>query len=102
MIDAAPDDEASSLGAMATGITRRQFVSSPPAISGGSSIVSACSQSSDAEGYEAVAGRTWRLGSLDGFDGAALGKELVRYATLAPCSHNTQRWKSLGCAAERT
>ena len=74
-------------------ITRRKFVSSAPAIFGGSSIFSACSQGSDAEGYEAVAGRTWRLGSLDGFEGAALGKELVGYATLAPSSHNTQCWK---------
>ena len=40
-----------------------------------------------------VASRTWRLGGLDGFDAAALGRELVRYATLAPSSHNTQCWK---------
>ena len=74
-------------------ITRRQFVSSAPAIFGGSLPLSGCSRSDGAEGYEAVAGRTWRLGSLDGFDGAALGRELVRYATLAPSSHNTQCWK---------
>ena len=43
--------------------------------------------------YEAVAARTWRLGALNGFEGAALGNELVRYATLAPSSHNTQCWK---------
>jgi hypothetical protein len=30
---------------------------------------------------------------LNGFQGAALGRELVRYATLAPSSHNTQCWK---------
>ena len=94
MIETEPNgDEASTFGVMATGITRRQFVSSAAGIFGGSMIASACSQSSDAEGYEAVAGRTWRLGSLGGFDGAALGQELVRYATLAPSSHNTQCWK---------
>ena len=60
---------------------------------GASVILSACSQGTDAEGYEAVARRTWRLGALDGFEGAALSKELVRYATLAPSSHNTQCWK---------
>ena len=74
-------------------ITRRQFsasalwlVSSPLALSG-------CSQESAAGSYEAVAGRTWRLGVLSGLEGAALGQELVRYATLAPSSHNTQCWK---------
>ena len=73
--------------------TRRQFVSCAPAILGGSATLSACSPGADAEGYEAVAARTWRHGGLDGFDGAALDKELVRYATLAPSSHNTQCWK---------
>ena len=75
-------------------ITRRRFIASAPAILIGTSMITACSQGSDAEGYEAVAGRTWRLGALQGFDGAAaLGKELVRYATLAPSSHNTQCWR---------
>jgi len=55
-------------------------------------ILSACSQGSDPESYEAVAARTWRAGSLVGIEGAALGRELVRYATLAPSSHNTQCW----------
>ncbi len=76
-----------------TRMTRRQFVSGVPAVLGGGAIVSACSLGDDAEGYEAVALRTWRLGALSGFDGAALGVELVRYATLAPSSHNTQCWK---------
>ena len=73
--------------------TRRRFVSGAPAFLGGSAILSACSQGSDVDGYEAVARRTWRLGPLEGFEGAALGRELVRYATLAPSSHNTQCWK---------
>ena len=72
-------------------MTRRQFVSGAPSVLGGGAIVSACSQGG--EGYEAVAARTWRLGALSGLDGAALGEELVRYATLAPSSHNTQCWK---------
>ena len=73
--------------------TRRQFVSCAPAMLGGSAILSACSRGTDAEGYEAAAARTRRLGALDGFEDAALGKEFVRYATLAPSSHNTQCWK---------
>src|ERR1700694_406810 len=80
-------------GAIVAIITRRQFVSSAPAIFGSASIISACSKCPDPEGYEAVAERTWRLGSAGGFEGAALGQELVRYATLAPSSHNTQCWK---------
>ena len=78
---------------LATLTTRRQFVCCAPAILGGSAILSACSPGNDAEGYEAVAARTWRLGALGGFEGAALSNELVRYATLAPSSHNTQCWK---------
>ena len=74
-------------------ITRRQFITSAPAVFGGASILSACSQGSDPESYEAVAARTWRAGSLVGIEGAALRQELVRYATLAPSSHNTQCWK---------
>ena len=73
--------------------TRRRFFSGAPALLGGSVILSACSSGNDVERYEAVARQTWRLGPLAGFDGAALSKELVRYATLAPSSHNTQCWK---------
>ncbi len=76
-----------------TNTTRRQFVSCAPAFLGGPAILSACSNDANPEGYDAVAARTWRLGALEGFEGAALSKELVRYATLAPSSHNTQCWK---------
>lgn len=55
--------------------------------------MSGCSQQTAIQSYEALAAQTWRLGSLSGFNGAALGRELVRYATLAPSSHNTQCWK---------
>ena len=67
-------------------ITRRQFTASSAA-----PLLTACTP--DAESYPALAARTWRIGALSGFEGAALGKELVRYATLAPSSHNTQCWK---------
>lgn len=74
-------------------MNRRKFIATTPAILGGTSMFIACSSGNDAESYEAVAARTWRLGGLTGFDGAQLGAELVRYATLAPSSHNTQCWK---------
>src|ERR1700722_14459343 len=74
-------------------LSRRQFVSSSPVVLGGSSLLSACLRGSDPESYEAVAERTRRAGPLVGIEGAALRQELVRYATLAPSSHNTQCWK---------
>ena len=47
----------------------------------------------DSETYDTAASRTLRLGALTGLGGDALGRELVRYATMAPSSHNTQCWK---------
>jgi hypothetical protein len=74
-------------------MTRRSFASALPAVLGGTSSLSACSSGNGAQGYAETSARTWRLGPLKGFEGAALGQELVRYATLAPSSHNTQCWK---------
>lgn len=84
-------------------ITRRQFASSASRSLGGFAGLglSACSTEPDPEGYEAVVAQTWRATDQVGQDGAApvsqpaqeLGRELVRLATLAPSSHNTQCWK---------
>ncbi len=73
-------------------ITRRRFAASTPGLLVGSLAMSGCSPGVAANSYETAAKRTWRLGGLQGFDSAALGQELVRYATLAPSSHNTQCW----------
>jgi hypothetical protein len=43
--------------------------------------------------YEAAARELWRHARVDGGDAAAVRRELVRCATLAPSSHNTQCWK---------
>ena len=43
--------------------------------------------------HEQAAAQIWRHGSVAAGDCAALLQELVRYATLAPSSHNTQCWK---------
>lgn len=48
---------------------------------------------SAAETYATASARIWRPGPLHGVEGAALAHELVRCATLAPSSHNTQPWK---------
>ncbi len=74
-------------------VSRRQFVSAVPAAFAVAPILSACSSASDPGGYEAVAADTWRTGPLAGVAGAALTRELVHCATLAPSSHNTQCWK---------
>ncbi len=65
-------------------VSRRQFVSTVPAVFGGASILSACSSASDFDGYEAAAASTWRTGPLVGVAGAALTRELVHCATLSP------------------
>lgn len=65
--------------------TRREFTLSAPV------LLSACA--AEGESYEAAVARTWKLGPLTGLDGLALHHELVRCATLAPSSHNTQCWK---------
>jgi hypothetical protein len=74
-------------------ITRRHFGVAVPVLLGGGLAVSGCSPLLGASEYEAVAAQTWRHGGAVSVEGAALRAELVRYATLAPSSHNTQCWK---------
>jgi hypothetical protein len=56
-------------------------------------MLAACSNNPDSVDYETLAARTWQGTPLLAMDGAALGPELVRCATLAASSHNTQCWK---------
>jgi hypothetical protein len=74
-------------------ITRRQFAASTPWLVASPLLLSSCSQEAAADDYEAVAQRTWQTGGVTNLSGATLGRELVRCATLAPSSHNTQCWK---------
>lgn len=55
--------------------------------------VGACSSEPPPDGYTSAVSNTWRHGSSDAGVESALLRELVRYATLAPSSHNTQCWK---------
>jgi hypothetical protein len=61
------------------------------------SMLPACSQATDPESYESVALRIRQMDAPVGGRSATLGpalvRELVRFATLAPSSHNTQCWK---------
>lgn len=74
-------------------ITRRQFAASTPLLAASASALSGCSAEPAADGYDAVAQRTWQPVAVTHLSGLALGRELVRCATLAPSSHNTQCWK---------
>ena len=53
----------------------------------------ACSSQSGEGSYEAKVRDTWRPAKAPTGDKALVRQELVRYATLAPSSHNTQCWK---------
>lgn len=70
-------------------IDRRQFGA---LALGASPLVGACS-AGGSPSYDEVARDVWRHGRIDRSDAAAVRRELVRYATLAPSSHNTQCWR---------
>ncbi len=74
-------------------VTRRDFIVSTSATIGGLATLSSCSSGSTADSYELAVSRTWHHSKVDAGDRSALLHELVRYATLAPSSHNTQCWK---------
>ena len=73
--------------------SRREFVFAALASVGAMAGLPSCSSGTSADSYATVAERTWRHGDVAVGDKAALLHELVRYATLAPSSHNTQCWK---------
>ncbi len=84
-------------GVAVAGLRRRQWVAAVPVLLAGASILPACSRAPDSESYESVAARIRQVDASLGIGGAAYGqelaRELVRFATLAPSSHNTQCWK---------
>lgn len=71
-------------------LTRRQAVLGTVAIGVTAPLLAACSSTA---GHEEAVRALWRHGSVPSGDRGALLRELVRYATLAPSSHNTQCWK---------
>jgi hypothetical protein len=74
-------------------MSRRRFLMEGSALLGAACPLTACTEPSGSGSYAEFSARTWREGSLQGLQGRALREELVRYATLAPSSHNTQCWK---------
>ena len=74
-------------------LNRRQFNHVMPLALAATAGLAGCTSGTGESAYRTAVQQTWRVGPLQGFQGAALGSELVRYATLAPSSHNTQCWK---------
>jgi len=74
-------------------VNRRQFHVSATSALGGLASLQACSPGSSDASHERTALDTWRHGKVDASDSQLIQRELVRYATLAPSSHNAQCWK---------
>ena len=74
-------------------VTRREAIVSTSAVIGGLATLSSCSSESNADSYDDAVRSTWHHSEGRAGDKPALMRELVRYATLAPSSHNTQCWK---------
>jgi hypothetical protein len=73
-------------------LKRRQFVAASLA-SGVPAFLPACTPADAPPPYDEAVRALWRHGAMERSDAAAVRRELVRYATLAPSSHNTQCWK---------
>jgi hypothetical protein len=73
---------------------RRRFVATAlGAVAGAGSTLAGCAPADGGGEYPAARERIWRRGPLQGLTGRALQLELIRQATLAPSSHNTQCWR---------
>jgi len=74
--------------------TRRRFMMTAAAAGlGATGVLAFYSLSKGGSEYEQAVKQTWRHGERGLSDAPAVLRELVRYATLAPSSHNTQCWK---------
>jgi hypothetical protein len=76
-------------------LTRQTFLRAAVGLTGTSlalPLINACSPTTS-ETYPDAVQRIWHPAAAVPTDQAALQRELVRYATLAPSGHNTQCWK---------
>ena len=75
-------------------VTRRRFMISTASVIAGTAGLPGCTSEPSGGSYEEAARRTWVHGDPTGVTrGTDLQRELVRYATLAPSSHNAQCWR---------
>jgi len=69
-------------------VTRRQFITTAIA-----ATTAACTSDSADDNYDEAVQKIWRPTNGNITNDSLIQRELVRYATLAPSSHNTQCWK---------
>ncbi len=74
-------------------MTRKKFLHSGAALVAAPLGLAACSSGGLPSSYDTAVKQIWHPSSGRFESGLALRRELVRYATLAPSSHNTQAWK---------
>ena len=74
-------------------VSRQRFLHHATALAVTPLLLQGCSSGADEESYEAAVRGTWHPATGAVSEGLALRRDLVRYATLAPSSHNTQCWK---------
>ena len=73
-------------------LSRRQFAISSGLLTASPLALTGCISSGDGGDYQQAAAEVWRPPQQDVSNAALLRRELVRCATLAPSSHNTQCW----------
>lgn len=74
-------------------MTRKAFIGSAAAMAAGSVAIGIGSSRASSESYNFATRNTWRHSDSPLTSDALVKRELIRYATLAPSSHNTQCWK---------
>jgi hypothetical protein len=74
-------------------VARREFLQRAAALASVSWAGTGCIAAEGEDAYGKAVENTWRHAEGVVAAGAPLMRELVRYATLAPSSHNTQCWK---------
>lgn len=73
---------------------RRNFLQKSSVLVAAPLLLPACAKDASTPSYDDAVRATWRHAeAANGIEPSALMHELVRYATLAPSSHNTQCWK---------
>lgn len=72
--------------------SRRQFLITATRAIVPPLVLAGCARSTDRAAYDEAVRNTWRGDDAGSRDPMALHRELIRYATLAPSSHNTQCW----------
>lgn len=74
-------------------LTRRQFILSATALAGGAAALQACAFGEGSQRYADAVKMTWQPPQARPGEGPSRLREMVRCATLAPSSHNTQCWR---------